>query len=76
MRVTVFSSSFKQPKEESVSDTGSDDEDKPAPKTTFTILRFFDTHIIQFRTSLKENGEVLAKFGGEIIALAPQVTVT
>lgn len=64
-----------QPKEESVSDTGSDDEDKPAPKTTFAILRFFDTHIIQFRASLKENGEVLAKLGGEIIALAPQVIV-
>lgn len=61
---------------DSSSTQSSDDEEgKPTRKTTFIIVRFPDNFIVEFREKLKETSELLKKFSGEVIALAPQVIV-
>ena len=59
---------------DSDSTQNSDEEEvKPTRKTTFIIVRFTDNFIVEFRAKLKETSELLKKFSGEVIALAPQV---
>ena len=68
----ILAYEFQSPKEEKVPDSNPDSNEKEEPKT-IVLLRFSDDYVVEFRTRIQEANEALSLFGGELIALAPQV---
>ena len=68
----ILANEFQSPREEKVPDSNPDSDEKEEPKT-IVLLRFSDDYVVEFRTRIQEASEALSLFGGELIALAPQV---